>query len=161
MNDDGRWDGSPADHVRISGVVAALAFSQDDRDWERMRDLFTPTVHLDLSRVFGEPPVDVTAAELAAQAKSVIGGFECTHHATSNVEVTLDGEEARCRVHVLSYHHLPLEPGQVDHCTMRGYWSLGLRRSDGHWLIERWAVVRTAPWEGDPGLYQLAAARRR
>jgi hypothetical protein len=153
--------GAVADHVAIGGVVAALAFAQDDKDWERMRGLFTPEVHLDLSGVFGEPAVDITAAELATQARAVIGGFECTHHATSNIDVAVDGDEARCRAHVVSYHHLPTENGRVDHCTMRGHWSLGLRRDGGRWLIERWAVVRTAPWEGDPGLYKLAAARQR
>lgn len=76
-----------ADHIAISGIVASLAFAQDDRDWERMRGLFTPEVHFDLSRVFGEPAVDITAAELAGQARAVIGGFESTHHATSNPEV--------------------------------------------------------------------------
>jgi SnoaL-like domain len=154
-------DSAVADRVAISSVVAALAFAQDDQDWERLRSLFTPEVHLDLSRVFGEPPVEITAAELAGQARGVIGGFESTHHATSNAAVTVDGDEARCRAHVVAYHHLPAEDGRIDHCTMRGYWSLGLRRDGDRWLIARWAVVRTAPWEGDPGLYQVAAARSR
>ncbi len=150
-----------ADRVAVSSVVAALAFAQDDRDWERLRNLFTPEVHLDLSRVFGEPAVDIPAAQLAGQARAVIGGFESTHHATSNAEVTVDGDEARCRAHVVAYHHLPTQDGGVDHCTMRGYWSLELRRVGNRWLIARWAVVRTAPWDRDPGLYQLAATRRR
>jgi hypothetical protein len=51
------------------------------------------------------------------------------------------------------------ERGVVDHCTLRGYWQLGLREIHGRWLITHWAVRRTCPWEGSPDVCTLAAAR--
>lgn len=149
-----------ADRAAIADVVAGLAHAQDDRDWAALRRLFAETVVLDLStHHFGRPPTTVAAADLVELARTTLTGFDCTHHAATNLLVRLSGEEAECRTHMVAYHHVPAEPGVVDHCTMRGYWRLELRKRGGRWLIHHWAVQRTAPWEGSPDVYALAAAR--
>jgi hypothetical protein len=148
------------DRTAIADVVAGLAHAQDDRDWHALRRLFDETVVLDLStHHFGSPPTTVAAADLVDLARTTLAGFDCTHHAATNLAVRLSGDEAACRTHMVAYHHVPAEPGVVDHCTMRGYWQLQLRKRDGRWLIHHWAVMRTAPWEGSPDVYALAAAR--
>jgi len=91
-------------------------------------------------------------------ARATLEGFDCTQHFTANIETRVDGSRARCRVHTIAYHQLATEPGVTDFCTMRGYWHLRLRKTGGRWLIEQWAIERAAPWEGDPAVYQLAAA---
>ncbi len=145
-----------ASRLEIADVVARLAHGQDEQDWRAFRELFDDRVLLDLSSQFGAAPVELAADELVAKARSVREGFACTQHLSSNVLVELDADRARCRAHIVAYHHLPTTG--VDFCTMRGRWELGLRRRSGRWLVDRWAVVRTGPWEGDPGLYDVAAA---
>jgi len=148
------------DRAAVADIVAGLAHTQDDRDWRALRRLFADTVVLDLStHYFGRPPATVAAADLVDLARMTLAGFDCTHHAATNLAVRLSGDEATCRTHMVAYHHVPAEPGVVDHCTMRGYWQLELRKRDGRWLIHHWAVMRTAPWEGSPDVYALAAAR--
>jgi hypothetical protein len=148
------------DRAAIADVVAGLAHAQDDRDWTALRQLFADEVTLDLSTHYhGRPPRRVTAAELVELARTTLEGFDSTHHAATNLVVRRSGDEAECRTHVVAYHHVPAEPGTVDHCTMRGYWRLTLREVDGRWLIRHWAVRRTAPWEGSPDVYALAAGR--
>ncbi|GGM87026.1 hypothetical protein GCM10011609_24510 [Lentzea pudingi] len=148
------------DRAAITDVVTGLAHAQDDQDWTALRRLFADEVLLDLStHHFGRPPATMTAADLTALASTTLDGFDSTHHATSNLELRVSGDEAECRVHVVAYHHVLADPGVVDHCTMRGYWRLGLSRTGGRWLITRWAVQRTCPWEGSPAVYALAAAR--
>jgi hypothetical protein len=148
------------DRAGVADVVAGLAHAQDDRDWPALRRLLADEVVLDLStHHFGGPPTTMSAADLVDKAREVLTGFDCTHHAASNLVVHLSGDEAECRTHVVAYHHVPADPGVVDHCTMRGYWQLGLRKLGGRWLITRWAVLRTGPWEGSPDVYALAAAR--
>jgi hypothetical protein len=148
------------ERAAITDVVAGLAHAQDDRDWTALRRLFADEVTLDLSTHYhGRPPKTVPAAELVALARATLAGFDCTHHAATNVVVRLSGDEAGCRAHLVAYHHVPADPGIVDHCTMRGYWQLTLRKTGGRWLIHHWAVLRTAPWEGSPDVYALAAAR--
>jgi hypothetical protein len=149
-----------ADRAAIADVVAGLAHAQDDRDWAALRQLFADAVVLDLStHYFNRPPTTVAAADLVELARTTLEGFDCTHHAASNPLVQLSGDEAECRAHMVAYHHVPARSGVVDYCTMRGYWRLKLRKLGGRWLIHHWGVLRTAPWEGSPDVYELAAAR--
>ncbi|MEV7627978.1 nuclear transport factor 2 family protein [Actinoplanes sp. NPDC089786] len=145
---------TPIDHIRISDVVANLARAQDEKDWERFQGLFADRITLDLTGQSGEPAEELTAQEMTAKARAIIGGFACTHHASSNLLIEVSGATARCRAHMVAYHHVPT-PG-VDHLTMRGYWRLDLVDANQRWAIRRWAIVRTAPWEGNPNLYDIA-----
>jgi hypothetical protein len=148
------------DRTAIADVVAGLAHAQDDRDWAALRRLLADDVVLDLStHHVGRPPTTVPADDLVELARRTLEGFDCTHHAASNLVVRLSGEEAGCRTHMVAYHHVPAAPGVVDHCTMRGYWQLRLRRVGGRWLITHWAVVRSGPWDGSPEVSARAAAR--
>ncbi len=148
------------DRAAIADVVAGLAHAQDDRNWAALRRLFADEVVLDLStHHHGRPPETLAAADLVDLARRTLDGFDCTHHAATNLVVRLSGEDAECRTHMVAYHHVPAGPGVIDHCTMRGYWQLKLRKLGGHWLIRHWAVLRTAPWDGSPDIYALAAAR--
>jgi SnoaL-like domain len=148
------------DRAAIADVVAALAHAQDDRDWAELRRLFADEVTLDLSTHYhGRPPATLAASDVVDLARATLAGFDCTHHAATGLVVRLSGVEAECRTHMVAYHHVPAEPGVVDHCTMRGYWRLKLRKAGKRWLIQHWAVLRTAPWEGSPAVYELAAAR--
>ncbi|ANZ41691.1 hypothetical protein BBK82_42840 [Lentzea guizhouensis] len=149
-----------AARAAIADVVTALAHAQDDKDWPALRRLFADEVVLDLStHHFGTPPAPMTATDLVALASTTLTGFDSTHHSASNLELHLSDDNAECRVHVVAYHHVPTDPGVVDHCTMRGYWRLTLRRLSERWLITHWTVQRTCPWEGSPDVYALAAAR--
>jgi hypothetical protein len=145
---------TPLDHMRITDVVANLAHAQDAKDWARFRELFADRMSLDLTGRSGEPVEELTADEMTAKARSIIDGFACTHHASSNLLIEVSGATARCRAHRVASHHVPT-PG-VDHLTMRGYWHLDLVNADDKWVIRRWTIVRTAPWEGNPDLYRIA-----
>ena len=148
------------DRAAVADVVSGLAHAQDDRNWAALRDLFADEVTLDLSEhYYGRPPTMMDVTDVVELARAGLTGFDCTHHAASNVVVKLSGDEAECRAHMVAYHHVPANTGVVDYCTMRGRWELKLRRVHQHWVIHHWSVVRTAPWEGCPDVYELAAAR--
>jgi hypothetical protein len=142
------------DHLEITDLVASLAHAQDDKDWARFRELFADQVTLDLSGRSGEPAEDLSADDLTELARTALSGFACTHHASSDLLIEVDGDTATCRAHVVAYHHVPVDG--IDFCTMRGHWDLRLSKVNGRWVIHHWAVVRTAPWEGDPDLYRIA-----
>jgi SnoaL-like domain len=148
-----------SDRLEIADVVASLAHAQDDKDWDLFRGLFADRVVLDASSHLGSEPVELSVDELVALAQGVINGFPFTQHLTSNLLIEVDGDRASSRNHTWAYHYFPTDG--VDYCLMRGAWKLSLRRESGKWLIEKWAVVRTAPLEGDEGLYELAAAAAR
>ncbi|HEY2041291.1 MAG TPA: nuclear transport factor 2 family protein [Jatrophihabitans sp.] len=145
------------DRAAIADVIARLASTQDGRDWAAQRLLLADVVRLDLSEHLGDEPRDLSADELVAMCEAVIGGFAVTHHATSNIRPTVDGDVAVVLAHVVAYHHLPTAPGVADFCTMRGHWKVNLRRTRDAWLVEGWKIVRSGPLEGFASLYQLAA----
>jgi hypothetical protein len=147
------------DRAEIADRVAGLAHAQDDKDWTGFAELFADHVTLDISRRSGEPAELLTAGEMTAKARTVLDGFACTHHATSNLLIEASGDTATGRAHVVAYHQVPTDG--VDFCVMRGYWEIGLVRVRGRWAINRWTIVRTAPWEGDPDVYRIAAGRSR
>ena len=76
-----------------------------------------------------------------------------------NVNASKDST-AEVRCHVQSYHQLRMDRGTTDYCLMRGFWEFEVQRIQERWRIRRWSIIRTAPWEGDPSLYQVAASRR-
>jgi hypothetical protein len=150
-----------SDRDKITDVVTTLAYACDQKDWETFRKLFTDDVRYDASRHRGGPAVDLTRDELTALASGVLSGFDATHHALTNVLVTMGKDEARCRTYVVAYHHVATEPGVVDFCTMRGRCDFRLRFVGNDWLITSWTVERTAPLEGSEKVYDHAAARQR
>jgi SnoaL-like protein len=150
---------APRDRAEIADLFARLAHAQDDKDWAGFRELFAERVRLDLSGQSGAAAEHLTAGELTATARSVLDGFACTHHATSNLLIETAGATAIGRAHVVAYHQVPTTG--VDYCVMRGYWRIGLVRERGRWAVADWAIVRTAPWEGDPDVYRVAALRVR
>jgi hypothetical protein len=151
----------PTDREQIAEVVARLAYACDGKDWDGLRALFTDRVHYDASRHRGGPAVDLTADEFTALARKVLDGFDCTHHALSNLLVDISGDEAHCRAYVVAYHHVATEPGVGDFCTMRGHCEFRLSRVGSGWRVREWIVVRTAPIEGSEGVYDIAAGRSR
>lgn len=149
-----------ADRLAVADVVSGLAHAQDDRNWTALATLFDDEVTLDLStHYYGRPPTTMVVTDLVEFARAGLTGFDCTHHAASNVVIALSGDRADCRAHMVAYHHVAADPGVVDFCTMRGYWQLRLRKLPHRWVIAHWAVIRTAPWDGCPDVYRLAAAR--
>jgi hypothetical protein len=149
----------PSERERVTDVVSTLAYACDQKDWEVFRGLFATEVHYDASRHRGGPAVDLTRDEFTALASSVLNGFDATHHALSNLLVTVTGDDARCRAYVVAYHHVATDPGVVDFCTMRGRCEFRLRLTGDDWLVTSWTVERTAPLEGSEAVYDLAAAR--
>lgn len=145
------------DRANITDVISNLAHSQDERDWDAFVSLFTDRVKFDLSEHLNLKPQNMTVEELKDKTQKALTGFESTQHISSDVVITVDGDTAQSRNRMTAYHHLPTEPGIADHCIMRGYWHLSLRRIDGRWLITRVRVVRTSPFDGYAGLYGLAA----
>lgn len=157
--------GSPEEVLRwledrqvVADVVAAIGATQDAKDWPAFRALWCERVRFDASRHLGQPVQEMSADELTDLVRGVLGGFTATQHLACNVTAVVEGDRARARADAVGYHHLAGEDGQVDFCVARNAWHLGLERRDGRWLIADFAVVRDIPLEGDPTLYDRAAA---
>lgn len=150
------------DRIAVADAFAAMAYAQDDRDWDRLSTLVTNPLHLDLSNHLAHhgytPTLALTPHEFVERAKIALSGFESTHHALSNVTATIDGDVAHGRSVITAYHYLPTGVGDKPYTTMRGSWDMELVREGDRWLFHKIRVLRTSPLDGHPGLYEIAAA---
>ena len=147
------------DRAALTDLAYKLAYAEDDRDFKGFRALYTDTVHVDLSAHLGGEPAEITADHLTARAREVLCSFTYTQHSVANVLADVDGDRARLRANVSAYHHLTIAPGVEEYCLVRNRWNLGLEKRDGRWLINRVIIVRDGPVQGNPDLYEIAAAR--
>ncbi|MFJ9033173.1 nuclear transport factor 2 family protein [Streptomyces sp. NPDC102274] len=152
-------DGQLVDRAAINDRIVSLAYAQDDRRWDLLHRIFTSRLTLDLSSHLGGPPQEVSVEELAEGMRRALAGFDVTNHATSNIQIEIDGTRARCRTYVHAYHYLDDAPSAVKFCSMRGEWIQNLERIDDQWRIRTWAVRRNGPVDGDERLYRIAASR--
>ncbi|GIJ44873.1 hypothetical protein Val02_17590 [Virgisporangium aliadipatigenens] len=151
----------PTERERVAEAVVRLAYACDGKDWAGLRALVADRVRYDASRHRGGPAVELSAAEFTALARRSLDGFDTTHHALSNLLVTVDGDAAHCHAYVVAYHHVSTGPGTVDFCTMRGRCEFRLVAVGSQWRVREWTVVRTGPLEGSAEVYDIAAARSR
>lgn len=123
--------GTLLDRIRITDVVANLAHAQDTKDWELFRALFADRMTLDLTGRSGEPAEELTADEMTEKARTIIDGFACTHHASSNLLIEVSGTTARCRAHMVAYHHVPTPGSTISPCGAIGSWTWSTRTGNG------------------------------
>jgi hypothetical protein len=148
-----------SDRAEISDIVARLGYTQDDKDFDGLAALFADRIGFDMPAAGGDPATDITRAELASLARTVLSGFTATQHRACNVLTTVDGDIAHCRAMVDAWHTVPTDPGIANFYTARNNWLLRLKRVDGRWLITKWTVVTAAPSDGYQGVYHVAQAR--
>lgn len=63
-----------------AGVVTRMFFATDRRDWTAVRSAFADTVQLDYTSLNGGEPAAVPADDMVAGWKSLLSGFDATHH---------------------------------------------------------------------------------
>jgi hypothetical protein len=144
------------DNLLIEEVIARLAQTHDDKDWEGFAALLASEVRVDLSEYLGIEPMEAGAQDVTNRLAEVLNGFDSTHHTVSDILLTVAGNDASVRNHITAYFHLSRPEGAVDHCVMRGTWTMRLHKVDDRWLINEIIIKRTTPWEGDPELFVYA-----
>lgn len=131
------------DERAIVALAVRYGVVIDGKDWDGLRALFTADASGDYST-----PV-ATVDDLVTNAQR-LNSVEVTHHAMSNHEVELDGEEATHRCHVVAFHSRAGADGG-DTFTIFGAYSDQLVRTPNGWRIR---FRRLALWHGvgNPGV---------
>ncbi len=131
-----------SDRLEIEQLLVSYAHAIDDKDWDRLDDIFTPDAHLDYSSS-GGPDGKGDYPTIKAWLQSVLPMFPVTHHLIGKSEITIDGDEATCRTILYNPMGLPVnDDGIYDtegsglHVRVGGgvYHDTCVRTSDG-WRI--------------------------
>lgn len=148
------------DLAAIRGLVDRYGAAVDERDWDAFAALFSDPVETDFSGI--DPafaPVTLARAEHVAGTRAVLDQFDATQHMITNVQVTLDGERARCRAVMRAEHWLTGLRGAPRY-TMFGVYENAFVRTASGWRIARLAL-RLVREEGNVDAWNEALRRAR
>ncbi|WP_131738918.1 nuclear transport factor 2 family protein [Actinomadura roseirufa] len=147
---------SVEDRLDIIEVCTRMAWHADQREWERLREIFTESVALDYTSLNGGEPITIGAEQIGGAWKAGLGGYDATQHILGNHLVTLDGDTAVCTAVFQATHRLA-NPFGSPLWTLGGTYRFDLVR-DGGWRIR--GLVMTVTWaDGNQNLATLASER--
>ncbi|MGV9771592.1 nuclear transport factor 2 family protein [Streptosporangium sp. NPDC003464] len=143
------------DRLAIIEVCTRMGWHADQREWDRLRTIFSDTVTLDYTSLNGGEPATLTPEQIVGAWSVVLGGFDATQHLITNHLVAVDGDTAVCTASFQATHRLA-NPFGSPLWTLGGTYRFDLVRADGDWRIS--GVVMTATWaDGNKDLMALAA----
>ena len=156
--------GTLEDRQAVVDVVVQYATGVDRRDWPLYGACFTDPCEIDFSSWTGRPAALVSRDDWVKRVRSTNGNFDATQHMSTNHVVTFaTAEEATCVSYVQAQHWFGVERlaalGQPSPdprwCTVGGYYTNSLVRSEAGWRIRRCQL--TVTWiTGDPTVFDLA-----
>jgi len=120
-----------ADKLEIQELLARYARAVDTKDWALYRSVFTPDATIDYTSAGA---VAGTRDEVAAWLEDGFAHIPMTQHFISNVEVDLDGDQARVRA--MFYNPMQL-PGMSDLSYCGGNYGHDLIRTADGWKSRR------------------------
>jgi hypothetical protein len=152
------------DRQAIGVVVVRYATGIDTRDWALYRSCFTDPCEIDFSSWSGRPATVMPSQAWAEAVRASNGGFEATQHLSTNHVVTFGSDdEATCVSYVQAQHwfgsdrlaELGRPSRQPSWCTLGGFYTNSLVRTDEGWRIHRCQL--TVTWvSGDRSVFELA-----
>ena len=132
-----------ADKLAITEQLARYARGVDTHDWELWKSVFTDDAMIDYSSANGRPAGgrDDTAAYLAESMPYL----PWKQHYVTNVEIELDGDEAKVRA--AFYNPMQL-PGLAEPSACGGYYHHDFVRTSDGWKSKR--LVEESCWFVNP-----------
>lgn len=119
----------------IINVVTAIFNGSDERNWNKVESSFAEQVVLDYSSMAGGKPNILTPKEIISAWKTLLPGFQSTHHQVGSFQVNIAGNTATAFNNGLALHYLPNETGN-DVWVVVGTYDFGLsKNSKGEWKV--------------------------
>lgn len=118
----------------ITNTVQAFFEAVDTRDWDAAEALMTDPFYLDYSSFGAGPGTDLRPVDILMGWKSILPGFDFTHHQLGPLIIEEDGDEATVRTYVTADHQVAdVAEGEV--WTVCGSYVLDLKKIDSDWKL--------------------------
>ena len=95
------------DRAEITDLLTRYARAVDRKDWDLFRSVFTPDARIDYTQVGG---IAGSLDEVAGFLEQVMPMFESMQHLISNIDIAIDGDEAKVTAMVYNPLRLPDSP---------------------------------------------------
>lgn len=145
------------DSQQIIETVNRFFISFDNRDWESVHQLFSDTVELDYTSMAGGQPALLSPVQITDSWKSILPGFDNTHHQLGNYQVETDGGFAKVFCYGTASHYLANESGK-NLWTVVGSYDLELKNTGIAWQITK-MKFNLKYIDGNSGLPAMAQNR--
>ena len=136
-----------SDHIEIAQLLYRYGRAIDTRDFEELREVFTPDAEIDYAVERGSAQ---RLPEMVEWLRAALTMFKATQHAMASPIVELDGDRARARTSLTAAHvqerldgtnvYTLLHATYTDELvrTPRG-WRIASRRLDPVWTVGEFA----------------------
>jgi hypothetical protein len=138
--------------TQIIEATTRMAVFTDGRRWDDLPGIFTPTVRLDYSALFGWDAAEMSAAEVASSWAEALSPLT-TQHLVTNHLVDITDDEATVTASFQATH---VAVATGDRWVVGGDYRYQLVRAEGRWLIR--SVTLTPRWEtGDRSIVDASS----
>ena len=121
-----------SDRLEIQQLLTTYSNAIDQRDFDRLDDVFTPDAYIDYRAMGG---IDGRYPEIKAWLKPALAAFPRYYHMIANTEITLEGDRARARTACFNPMETPLPDGGSQ-VMLLGLWYVDrLVRTPRGWRI--------------------------
>ena len=115
-------------------IVNQLFIATDRQDWAKVESLFADEVLLDYSSM-GSPANTLKPKQITDEWKTILPGFDHTHHQIGNIQQTILEESAEVFAYGTATHFLEDDGGRV--WTVVGTYDFSLTMENGLWRIRK------------------------
>jgi ketosteroid isomerase-like protein len=119
----------------IISTVSAIFNGSDERNWSKVENSFAEQVVLDYTSMVGGEPSKMSPTEITKAWKTLLPGFQSTHHQIGNFTVNIDGNKAMVHNRGLALHYLPNQTGNNIWVVVGTYDFSLTKSSSGSWKV--------------------------
>ena len=124
-----------AQHMHsVDQTVTQLFVHTDERNWEEVKNCFATKVLLDYTSMAGGSPAELSPEEIVSNWKTILPGFEHTHHQVGNFLFSSEENTAHVFCYGTATHYLTDDGGNV--WTVVGTYDFSLIREGIDWKIK-------------------------
>lgn len=126
--------------ISIEQTIKDLFRFTDERQWEKVENIFAPEVLLDYTSMAGGEPSHLSPQQITSSWKGLLPGFDYTHHAVSNFQIDQDGKTAKVRHFGNAVHFLAGQPGEARWVVI-GKYEHHLSLLNGQWRVDQMKFI--------------------
>ena len=118
------------DRAEITDLLIAVARRADNREFDRIAELFTKDGYIVLPYGDGHLP----ASRIGDMCRKIFAGYARTHHLLGNFAIEIDGDSAVSHHYVLATH-VPDADNPSAHADIGGWYDMDQRRTENGWRL--------------------------
>lgn len=121
---------------QIEQTVKDLFRFTDEREWDKVENIFAPEVLLDYTSMAGGEPNRLSPQQITDSWKGILPGFDYTHHAVSSFQIDQEGKTAKVQHFGNAVHFLAGRSGEARWIVIGNY-EHHLSLLDGRWRVDK------------------------